>query len=174
MIQLRPLDEGDVPGLAAMLADGALVGRRGLPDDRPAPRSTAAIGTILKELVDPGHGVAFAVEADTTVGLATASWWWDVMTPHAHVVIGREHQRRGHGRAAATALVDHLFSSSPALVVQSELPSWDADALTFAEAVGAERIGVHRRTGIRDGRYHDDIAFALTRDRWEEHRGARR
>lgn len=107
------------------------------------------------------------------VGVAFASWWWDALTPDAWVVISPANTGRGHARSAGATLLDHLFTSTPALVVQADVPAWDADALSYAESMGAERIGVHRRTGIRNGRYHDDIAFALVRDRWEELRGAR-
>ena len=166
------MDEADVPDLAAMLADPRLVGRRRLGDDRPVPRSPSAISEVLRRSIDAEHGITFVIDDGQPRGLALASWWWDAMTPDVAVVVGPEHRRRGLGHAAAVRLLRHVFTTGPALVVQADVPSWDADALTFAESLGAERIGVHRRTGIRDGRYHDDVAFALTRDRWEERHGA--
>lgn len=165
---IRPLDETDVATVASMLSHPDLVGRRGLGDDRPVPRAPSALAESLKRLCDSDHGAAFVVEADGIVGLATASWWWDTLTPDVHVVVFPAHQRLGHGSAAARRLAGHLFDSSPALVIHSEIPSWDAGALSFAESVGAERVGVNRRTGIRRGSYHDGVVFALTRVRWEE------
>ena len=124
--------------------------------------------------MDPKDGDAWIVDVDATaVGLATVDWWWDALTPWAHVVVHPDHQRRGHGRAAADLVLDHLFRQTVALLVQYSIPSWDDGGLSFADSLGGRRIGTRRRSGIRDGRYVDTIEFAIEREEWEVRRGAR-
>jgi RimJ/RimL family protein N-acetyltransferase len=172
--RLRPVESEDVAPLARMLAHPSLVGRRGLHDDRPVLRSVASISKTVESLVDPEHGDAWIVDADAIVGLATAGWWWDALIPWANVVIDPDRQRHGHGTAAARLVIDHLFENTPALAVEYAVPSWDADALSFADSLGGDRTGIRRRDGARRGRYFDGIHFALTRSTWEARHAAGR
>lgn len=174
MVRLRPVEDDDVRPLAKLLAHPDLVGRRGLEGDRPVARSASALVGAVQPFVDPKDGDAWIIDVDaTTVGLATVDWWWDALTPWAHVVVDPEHQRNGYGRAAADLVLDHLFRQTVALVVQYSVPSWDDGGLSFADLVGGRRIGTRRRSGIRDGRYVDTIEFAIKRDDWEGRRGPR-
>jgi len=172
--RLRPVESEDVLPLALMLADPSLVGRRGLHEDRPGPRSVASISRSLEKLVDPEHGAAWVVEADGIVGLVTSIWWWDALIPWANVVIDPVRQRQGHGTAAARAVLDHFFENTPALAVEYAAPSWDADALSFADSLGGDRTGIRRREGVRRGRYFDGVHFALRRSTWEARHAAGR
>lgn len=175
MLRLRPIEDEDVRPLAELLAHPDLIGRRGLNRDRPVARSVSALSRNLQELVDPSDGDGWVVDVDgTLVGLATVGWWWDAHSPWAHVVIAPDHRRQGHGTAAAHLVGDHLFGHTVALLVEYSVPSWDADSLSFADSLGGMRTGIRRRSGIRDGRYHDTVEFALERAVWEVSRGTRR
>lgn len=166
-VRLRPVETEDVAKLATLLSSPDLVGRRGLHRDREAARSVAALTKAVEALVDPEDGDAWVVESDGVVGLASVGWWWDAHAPWAHVVIDPAHQRHGYGSAAARMVLEHLFLSTPAVLVEYSVPSWDADGLSFADSLGGERIGVRRRVGIRQGRYFDTVEFALDRTTWE-------
>lgn len=173
-VRLRPVETEDVPALASLLAHPDLVGRRGLDHDRPVPRSVAALEKSLGSLVDPEDGDAWVVEAEGPVGVATAGWWWDAHTPWAHVVIDPSRHRRGFGTVAALAVLEHLFLTGPALLVEYSVPSWDDAGTGFADSLGGMRTGVRRRTGIREGRYHDTVEFVMPRATWEERYAPRR
>ena len=166
-VRLRPVESEDVPVIATLLAHPHLVGDRGLNDDRPARRSVAALAKAVESLVDPEDGEAWVIEAGDPVGVATVGWWWDALTPWAHVVIHPDHQRRGHGTSAALGVLEWVFHSTPALLVEYSVPGWDDAGLGFADSLGGDRVGIRRRTGIRDGRYHDTVEFAMARATWE-------
>lgn len=173
-VRLRPVESADVATVAAMLAHPDLVGRRGLDGDRDAERSVTALTASVDALVNPEDGDAWVVDADGVIGLATAGWWWDALTPWAHVVIDPANQRMGHGSSAARLVFDRLFLTTVAVLVEYSVPSWDADGLSFADSLGGERTGTRRRSGIRKGRYHDTVGFALRRQTWEGGRAAGR
>lgn len=173
-VRLRPVENDDIAKVASFLAHADLVGRRGLDHDRPVARSVSALTTALESLVDPKDGDAWVIETGEIVGLARVDWWWDALTPWANVVIDTEHQQKGHGTAAARLVMDHLFLSTPAILVQYDAPGWDEPALSFANSLGGEEVGRQRRVGIRDGAYFDSVQFAMPRSRWEEDHAARR
>lgn len=173
MTRLRPVESDDVAVLARLLSHPDLVGRRNLNGDRPHMRSVTALEKAVGDLVDPEHGDAWVVESDVIVGLATCGWWWDAHTPWVNVVIDPGAWRNGHGTRAARLVADHLFTNTVALVVEYSVPSWDADGLSFADSLGGERAGIRRRTGVRNGRYHDTVEFHLQRTTWEMQRAAR-
>jgi RimJ/RimL family protein N-acetyltransferase len=173
-VRLRPVESEDVPAIAALLAHPDLVGLRGLHHDRPVRRSVAALAKAVESLVDPEDGDAWVIDAGDPIGVATAGWWWDAHTPWAHVVIHPDHRRQGHGTSAALGVLEWLFHHTPATLVEYSVPGWDDDGLSFADSLGGDRIGVRRRTGIRHGRYHDTVEFAMLRATWEVRHAPRR
>lgn len=173
-VRLRPIETEDVEPIARMLAHPDLVGRRGLDGDRPVSRSVVALSKAVEPLTDPQHGDAWVIDTGEPVGLAIAGWWWDVRVPWVHVVVDPGHWRRGHGSAATRLVFDHLFLDTPAMVIQYGVESWDTGGIAFADRIGGDRVGVRRRTGIRDGRYVDRMEWAVSRHTWEGTRAARR
>lgn len=172
-VRLRPLESDDLPVVASLLAHPALIGRRGMDNDRPVARSVAALTAALESEVEPENGETWVIDRDVIVGLARVDWWWDALTPWAHVVIAPEHQRRGNGTAAAWLIFDHVFRETVAVVVQSGVPSWDEGGAAFARSLGTVEAGRRRRVGIRDGAYFDEVEFAMLRTDWEVRRAAR-
>ena len=171
-MRLRPVEPEDVSPVATLLAHPDLAGRRGLPASHEGPRSIGAIANAVEEMVDSEHGACWIVDVDgEVVGLATAEWWWDALTPWVHVVIERGHRRRGHGLAAVRHVLEFLFSETVAQLAQYSVPSWDADGLSFADSIGGFRTGARRRVGVRRGRFYDAVTFALSREIWEEQHG---
>jgi RimJ/RimL family protein N-acetyltransferase len=174
-VRLRPIETEDVSRVASLLAHPDLAGRRGLPGNLEGPRSVRAITSAIEELIDPECGVSWVVDVDgSVVGFATADWWWDALTPWAHVVIDPAHRRHGHGSVATLGVLDHLFSETVAHLTSYSVPSWDADGLSFADSIGGFRVGARRRVGMRRGRFYDEVGFVMTRRAWEERRGSRR
>lgn len=172
-VRLRPVESDDVPIVAAFLAHPSLVGRRGLDHDRPVARSVAALAAAVEELIDPQDGEAWAVEAGGVVGLVMVDWWWDALTPWAHVVIDPQHQRQGHATAAARLVMDRLFLGTAAGLIQYGVPSWDEPGIAFADSLGGQGVGRKRRAGIRDGAYFDQVEYAMARSTWEASHAAR-
>lgn len=172
-IRLRPVESDDLPVLARLLSHPDLEGRRGLDRDRQGLRSATALEKAIGDLPDPENGDAWVIESDVVVGLATCGWWWDAHTPWANLVIDPGVWRKGHGTAASRLVADHIFTNTVALLIGYSVPSWDADAISFADSLGGDRAGIRRRTGVRNGRYHDNVEFYLQRTVWEGQRGAR-
>ena len=173
-VLFRPVAPEDVPRVAAFLANPDLAGRRGLPRTHEGPRSVHAVTTAVEEMVASEFGACWAVDVDgLVVGLASAEWWWDALSPWVHVVIDPAHRRRGHGSAAVRHALDFVFSETVAQLAMYSVPSWDADGLSFADALGGLRAGARRRVGVRRGRFYDAVTFVLARQIWEEQHGTR-
>lgn len=173
-VLLRSVLPEDVPRVASLLAQPDLAGRRGLPGSHEGPRSVGAITTAVEEMIDSELGASWVVDVDgVVVGLVTAEWWWDALSPWTHVVIDPAHRRHGHGSAAAHHVLDFLFSETVAHLAQYSVPSWDADGLSFADSIGGFRVGARRRGGVRRGRFYDVVMFVMTRQIWEERHGTR-
>lgn len=174
-LKLRPIEsEDDVAAIATFLADPSLVGRRGLRDDRPVPRSMASLIRAIEGMAEKELGETWVVDSGGVVGMVNADWWWDAMSPWVHVVIDPQHQRHGHGTMAIRLVLDHLFLNTPAHIVQGGVPGWDDEGLAFAESLGAVEMGRMRRVGVREGAYFDEVDFVITRDMWEEEHASRR
>src|SRR5690606_27395717 len=92
-LHLRPIDSDDIAVIGSFMADPELIGRRGLDHDRPTARSVASLTKAIENLLDSDTGESWAIDAGGVVGAVVADWWWDAMTPWAHVVIDPEHQR---------------------------------------------------------------------------------
>jgi RimJ/RimL family protein N-acetyltransferase len=168
-VSLRAVEADHVDLIVEYLAHPDLMGLRGIDGERDGPMSHAELQPAVEKFTKPEHGEAYGIWVDETlVGHTDVRVWWDVLSPEMYLVVAPDHRRSGIGAAAARLSLGHLFEDTPAAVVQTWMPEWNAAGIAFADGLGFESSGRVRRTGIRHGSYVDSLALHLRRAVWEE------
>jgi RimJ/RimL family protein N-acetyltransferase len=173
LVTLRAFEPNDAEALAAYLNDPALIGRRGLPwgMDEREPLSSKRIADIIEKWAGREKGYTLAVVSAVThelFGHAACGWDWDPIDPWLNVVIAPAHQRQGYGIETARLLIDFLFQQTPAHVVTTSYPDWNAAAQSFANKLGFTETGRMRWTGLRNGQPTDEIFADILKREWQE------
>jgi len=133
-----------------------------------APRSLAQIRAKVEEIQKQERTVLFAIfsKSNEFVGLAQYSAVWDAWEPYVGVIVWPEHRRKGYGSETARLLLEVAFMHDIAHVTTSWIADWDETAIAFAESLGFKRAGVQRRTGVREGKFFNVVAFDMLRDEY--------
>jgi RimJ/RimL family protein N-acetyltransferase len=172
-VGLRAVEENDLNVIAGYLADPRLAGLRGIEGDRNTPMSRADLGKRIEDWARPQNSLVFCIEhGGQIVGHVRIDLWWDALCPNVDLVIAPDHRRRGYGAGAGGLILEYVFAETLAHTVQTRTPDWNEAGIEFARSLGFREAGRARRTGIRDGEYHDDIAFDQLRTEWEDGRRA--
>jgi aminoglycoside 6'-N-acetyltransferase len=81
------------------------------------------------------------------------------------------HHRRGYGREAVSAIIDHLIAAHDVhrFVAVAALPNQASAALL--RGLGFRQEGHMRQSFLCDGEWIDDLYFALLADEWLARRG---
>jgi len=175
-IRLRALEKKDVGALGSYLNDPCLIGRRYLPWEirDVAPLSEMQGERILEEWGKETKGFTLGVElreSGDLVGHAGCRWRWDTHCPDVFVVVSPAHQRQGIGSEAVRLLLGYLFGETPAHSVNSWVASWNDGGLAFARSIGFTESGRIPRSGLRDGRWVEEVMIDLLRREWFEREG---
>lgn len=118
---------------------------------------------------------SFVIETGgAIVGHVTIDLWWDALQPWVGVGVAPRHRRNGHGRRAASMILEFLFDQTPAHVVIAQAGEWNEPGGQFAEAMGFSVAGRYRHSVRRDGQWRDTITFDLLRSEWEGARASAR
>jgi len=168
-VGLRAIEEDDLDVIAAYLSDPLMAGLRGVDGDRNGPMSRSDLRKRIEDWARPQHGLALAVDrGEVMVGHVRIDLWWDALCPHLDIVVAPDHRRRGYGSEAGRILLKYVFTETIAHTAQMRTPDWNLAGIEFARTLGFLEAGSARRTGVRDGAYHDDIFFDQLRIEWEE------
>lgn len=146
-----------------------LVGRRYIEDDGHLVSQNQVDDLVAKWVGDSAH--LAVVDGEDLLGRAVLDAGWDPLAPFVAVVIDPDHQRQGRGTDALRLLLDHLFTTTPAMGAMTWVDEWNESGLAFAGATGFTEVGRARREGIREGRYFSSVALDLLREEWEAGRG---
>jgi RimJ/RimL family protein N-acetyltransferase len=169
-VTLRPIGASDREQIAGYLNDPAVLGLRQIEGDGLAPIGEAKVAAVVEEWAATKSGLALAIcpaGDDGVVGHALCDWGWDAMNPWIGIVVAPEHRRRGYGTAAAALVVSWVFGHTVAHAIQAWTPAWNDPGIAFSSALGFSPAGRVRNAWLRDGMWHDDLAFDLLRSEWE-------
>lgn len=173
LITLRAFESEDVEAAVEVLSAPALWGCRGIDADRHGPMSRAQLGSTIGKWAEPEHGEVFAIDrAGEYAGHVQVDWWWDARCPSLKMVVAPWFRRQGLGREAASLVIDHLFEDTPAKMIHVWVADWNEAGLAFVRSLGFSPTGRMRRTGIRDGSFHDSIPWDLLKGEWRSGNGA--
>jgi RimJ/RimL family protein N-acetyltransferase len=93
---------------------------------------------------------------------------WDPDNRSCGIRIALEPHARGHGIGpeAMTAVIDHLFTATPAHRVELEVYSMNARAIVMYERLGFVREGARRDALRWEGEFFDAIQMSVLRPEW--------
>ena len=81
-------------------------------------------------------------------------------------MIWPEHRRKGYGTKAAKKLLDRSFLDNPAHALDTGAPEWNSAAILFLKHLGFKDAGRMRLSGMKDGKYYDDIIFDILKSEY--------
>jgi len=111
----------------------------------------------------------FSIWADKNfIGIGAWSSNWDTYGPWNYVLIWPEHRRKGYGTEAAKILLDKSFSENPAHALDAGSSDWNEARISFIKSLGFKEAGRMRMSGIKDGKYYDDLIFDLLKSEYQE------
>lgn len=80
--------------------------------------------------------------------------------------IAPRHQRRGYGAEAVTRLVDFVFRDLRKHRLIASLDPANLPSVKLLERVGFRREGLFRQSVLVNGRWADDLVYAVLREEW--------
>lgn len=168
--RLRAPEPDDADALSGYLNHEEVFEDRHFGDRVPWPLSRDEIVNTLSEKSDTSRLLLIEAEGHV-VGHVSIDWWWDALQPWGAVVIDPAHRRMGHGRRAATMILDYFFEQTPAHVVTTDSGEWNTAGREFTETMGFSEAGRYRNQVRRGGEWQDIVTFDLLRREWEASRG---
>jgi L-amino acid N-acyltransferase YncA len=165
-------DVGKLRTRAATIADAAAIAEiynQGIADRiatfETEPRSAADIA----EWFIPRHLVVVAETGETGPVAFAASFPYSSRACYRgigefSVYVRRDYRGRGAGRAVLAALMDAAGAAGLHKLTSRVFPE-NAASRALLKGLGFEEIGIHRRHGQLDGRWHDCVIVEWLRDR---------
>lgn len=151
---LRPIEEGDLPQLAAILTQPG-VARWWGPFD---------LERVRAELFDDGDVVVWTiVHGDRIAGAIQVGEIADPMYKHANVdlFLAEAFQGQGLGPEAIRRVVQHLIDERGHHRIVIDPAAENDAAIAAYERCGFRRVGVMRRYEKRDGEFRDGLLMEL-------------
>lgn len=157
---LRPVKEGDLPRLLAILREPSVAEHWSQPDDEADRRLLSGEDADEAERI-----TTFAI----TVNDATTGWLagWEKLEPdyrHAGIdlFLATAHQGKGYGPEAIRLVCRWLFDERGHHRITIDPAADNVHAIAAYEKVGFKRVGVMRRYERgADGTYHDGMLMDL-------------
>lgn len=78
----------------------------------------------------------------------------------------KEHWGQGYARETTTAILDFVFKEIALNRVQCELYDFNDRSLRLVRHLGFTHEGTHRQAVWKNGRFRDELVFAILRDEW--------
>ena len=138
-------------------------------DNEPAwaPMTLEQVKEAISKNQKKDRTSIFSIWADNIfVGIGAWSSNWDTWGPWNHVLIWPEHRRKGYGTATAKILLARSFSDSPAHAIDTGTAEWNTAAMAFIKHLGFKDAGRMRLSGMKDGKYYDDIIFDILKSEY--------
>ncbi|MFN8039405.1 MAG: GNAT family protein [Acidimicrobiales bacterium] len=157
--RLRPVVDADLDVLGELRND---LDVQLLLLARPRPNSPERVRQWVSRLADDPAAALFAIadRDDACVGFVQLTAI-DAVSSHARlgIAVAPEHRRRGHAAAAIAELWDYGHRVWGLRKLVLDVRADNRGALDLYEALGFERVGVHREH-FRDGdRWHDVVVM---------------
>ena len=184
LVRLDPVTDGDLPALAAILAEPAVYTSGYVMHHRPEPGPAALAKARLLYLDLPvpdgvGHGrVVYAVRlaADSRLGTAGTvvgtSSLGEAVVAHERIHLGWTLYHpavwgTAVNPAAKLLLLEHCFEDLGYGRVKLQTDALNTRSQAAIARLGATREGVLRRhTRREDGSFRDTVVFSITVDDW--------
>ncbi len=80
--------------------------------------------------------------------------------------IAGPHQRKGFGKECVVAILDFLFGTLKKHRVIASLDPMNEPSVRLLEKLGFRREGVFRKSILVDGKWEDDLVYAILADEW--------
>ena len=133
-----------------------------------APMTLEQVKEAISKNQKKDRTSVFSIWADNSfVGIGAWSSNWDTWGPWNYIFIWPEHRRKGYGAHAARILIDRSFSDSPAHALDTGAPEWNLPAIGFIKSLGFKDAGRMRSSGMKDGKYYDDIIFDMLKSEYQ-------
>lgn len=81
-----------------------------------------------------------------------------------------DHWRRGYGRTATRAVIDHVFSRLDIRSVTARIDTRNQRSIRLVEALGLVRTGAFKDADFFKGASSDEYEYAMSRGMWERSR----
>ncbi len=168
-VSLRRCDAGDWPLLYEQLQDSE---DWFWFDDSLQPPCTEAAAAERWEAVLAMHAeegrldLAICAEGETVgmVSLALRDEANGCFT--APVFVLRDYQGRGYAKAALKILLRYAFEERRLHKLQASVLAENLRSVALHRSIGCEQEGCFRAQVYHDGRWHDELWFGLTEERW--------
>jgi len=82
--------------------------------------------------------------------------------------IDRDHRGKGYGTAAMQLVLRYAFMERRLNKYYGHVLEGNIASATMLKKLGCEQEGVRKQMIYTDGRYHDEILFGLTKERYLE------
>ena len=124
-----------------------------------APKSKAQIKGKIEGIIKEKRTAIFTIWTDEgkCIGMGGYHGRWDPRTPHFGIIIWPEYRRQGYGTRVAEEMLRRCFEDSIAHSVSGYAEDWNLASLAFMEKLGFTKVGIERRSGMRNGKFFDSI-----------------
>ena len=168
-LNIRALSPGDAEALFAYRSDGAVARFQSF---RPGSAEDAR-RFILDNTKDFGAEGTWFQAGVYSDGALIGDIGVHFMGPgNAQCEIGYtidpRRQRRGYGKEAVGRVVGFLFGELGKHRVFASLDPANAASAALLESLGFRREGLFRQSLLVDGRWEDELTYAMLRGEWEE------
>ena len=140
-------------------------------DNEPAwaPMALEQVKETISKNQKKDRTSMFSIIADDIfVGIGAWSSNWDTWGPWNYVIIWPEHRRKGYGTEAAKMLLARSFNENPAHALDTGTAEWNSPAIAFIKSLGFKEAGRMRISGMKDGKYYDDLIFDILKTEYLE------
>jgi len=169
LVELAPLCEADIPGVADAAADPAIWTY--MTSDACSPERAHAYVDELLSLWKAGSALPFAVRRLDSPAIIGVTRLKDVVRLHRRMAIGSwlapAVWATGANTEAKLLLFEHACERLGALRVELETDARNARSLAALQKIGATREGTLRSHRItRDGHRRDSVVFSVLDQEW--------
>ncbi len=107
------------------------------------------------------------------IGVSDYYGRWDPRTPRFGIIIWPEYRRQGYGTSMAREMMGRCFQDSIAHSISGYAPEWNEGSLAFMKKLGFTKVGIERRSGIRNGKFFDSVFLDMLKTEYLAKYGGR-
>jgi [ribosomal protein S5]-alanine N-acetyltransferase len=170
-LRLEPLRKDHAALLLKPLSDAQLYAL--MPQDQPQCLEDLERRYAFLELGKSPDGkehwlnwAIFNRRTDEPLGMFQATVRDDAPSDIAYIVFAA-HWRQGIAKEAGVALINHVFSQYPTLLLAANMDTRNVASIMLVESLGFERRVFIPNADAFKGMNSDEFRYELTRERWE-------